>query len=169
MNEEYQNSAARRRILANVFHACMSHILALLKTAGDYPEQCLATAVKAGECPTCEVPRDELGVETGYPLRDLESILSALESLAKAQHSTRTHVRRPASSLYITLSGRGFPTPISSDQLAPTFFTSFTRGSSSILSLGSRRAAGRTLPPNHNIRLFMSGISNLSRQSHMGF
>ncbi|KAJ7936703.1 hypothetical protein B0H13DRAFT_1569137, partial [Mycena leptocephala] len=92
--------------LANVFHACMSHILAPLKTAGamgmpvtsgdgvtrrghpiyatfvgDYPEQCLVIAVKAGECPTCEVPRDELGVDAGYPLRDLESILSAFDSL----------------------------------------------------------------------------------------
>jgi hypothetical protein len=29
-----KNKAARRRMLANVFHACMSHILAPLKDAG---------------------------------------------------------------------------------------------------------------------------------------
>ncbi|KAJ7940032.1 hypothetical protein B0H13DRAFT_2226250 [Mycena leptocephala] len=101
-----KNKAARRRILANVFHACMSFILAPLKVAGvdgmpvtsgdgvtrrghpiyatfvgDYPEQCLVTAIKAFECPTCEVPRDELGEETNYPLRDLENILAALDTL----------------------------------------------------------------------------------------
>lgn len=29
---------------------------------GDYPEQILATGVKTGECPECEVLRDELGM-----------------------------------------------------------------------------------------------------------
>ncbi|KAJ6596460.1 hypothetical protein B0H10DRAFT_2327913 [Mycena sp. CBHHK59/15] len=101
------NKAARRRILANIFHSCMAYILEPLKTAGvdgirltsgdgvvrrghpifatfvgDYPEQALVTAIKNGECPTCEVPRTELGDgETGYPLRDLESILDALDAL----------------------------------------------------------------------------------------
>ncbi|KAJ7926370.1 hypothetical protein B0H13DRAFT_2229408 [Mycena leptocephala] len=101
-----KNKSARRRILANVFHACMAHILAPLKEAGatgipmtsgdgvtrrghpiyatfvgDYPELVLVTGVKTGECPTCEVPRDELGELTDYPLRDLDAILTALESL----------------------------------------------------------------------------------------
>ncbi|KAJ7021153.1 hypothetical protein C8F04DRAFT_1195762 [Mycena alexandri] len=101
------NHAARRRILANVFHACMSYILEPLKKAGihgirltsgdgvvrrghpifatfvgDYPEQTLVTAVKNGECPTCEAPRTELGDgETHFPLRNLDDILDALDQL----------------------------------------------------------------------------------------
>jgi hypothetical protein len=101
-----KNTAARRRILSNVFHACMSHILEPLKEAGangipltsgdgitrrghpiyatfvgDYPEQVLVTAVKTGECATCEVPRDKLGEDATFPLRDLERILDALDTL----------------------------------------------------------------------------------------
>ncbi|KAJ7940028.1 hypothetical protein B0H13DRAFT_1586701 [Mycena leptocephala] len=101
-----KNKAARRRILGNVFHACMSHILVPLKEAGktgipmtsgdgvtrrghpiyatfvgDYPEQTLVTAVKTGECPTRDVPRNELGEDSTYPLRDLEKILEALDTL----------------------------------------------------------------------------------------
>ncbi|KAJ7826116.1 hypothetical protein B0H14DRAFT_2368375 [Mycena olivaceomarginata] len=48
---------------------------------GDYPQQALVTAVKAGECPTCAAPRDMLGEDSDFPLRDLEAILRALESL----------------------------------------------------------------------------------------
>ncbi|KAJ7078689.1 hypothetical protein B0H15DRAFT_924756 [Mycena belliarum] len=74
-----KNKAARRRVLGNVFHACMTFILAPLKApgatgmpvtsgdgvtrrshpiyatfVGDYPEQCLTAGIKAFECPTCE-------------------------------------------------------------------------------------------------------------------
>ena len=80
------NKAARRRTLANLFHACMSRVLAPLKSAGvdgieltsgdgktrrghpivatyvgDYPEQVLVTGCKTGECPKCPLPRDEIG------------------------------------------------------------------------------------------------------------
>ncbi|KAJ6619584.1 hypothetical protein B0H10DRAFT_1946637 [Mycena sp. CBHHK59/15] len=46
-----------------------------------YAEQVLVTAVKTGECPTCEVPHDELGEDSVFPLRDLESILAVLDML----------------------------------------------------------------------------------------
>ncbi|KAF7347075.1 hypothetical protein MVEN_01461500 [Mycena venus] len=101
------NKASHCRILANVFHACMTYILEPLQTAGvnsirlasgdgvvrqghpifatfvgDYPEQALVTAVKNGDCPTCEVPQDELGDGDGqFPLWNLKHILDALEQL----------------------------------------------------------------------------------------
>ncbi len=84
--EHISNKAARRRTLANLFHACMSAILLPLRRlgvegmematgdgvvrrvypifaayVGDYPEQVLVAGVKTGECPVCPVPRDELG------------------------------------------------------------------------------------------------------------
>ncbi|KAF8811590.1 hypothetical protein BYT27DRAFT_7231651 [Phlegmacium glaucopus] len=106
--ENVSNKAARRRQLANLYHACMGRVLEPLKSAGvsgifmatgdgsvhrnhpllacfsgDYPEQVLTTCTKTGECPTCETPRDKLGefVE-GQNLghRDLEQILEALDS-----------------------------------------------------------------------------------------
>ncbi|KAI8985007.1 hypothetical protein BD414DRAFT_547770 [Trametes punicea] len=102
------NKSARRRTLANLFHACMSRVLAPLSSAGvngmhfasgdgiirrghpilatyvgDYPEQVLVTGCKTGECPKCEVPRDKLGdsVNLTRPLRDLGNILDALAAL----------------------------------------------------------------------------------------
>ncbi|KAH7903744.1 hypothetical protein BJ138DRAFT_1020140, partial [Hygrophoropsis aurantiaca] len=84
--EHISNCASRRRSLANLFHACMSHIVEPLKVAGkegmsiasgdgvvrrghpllacyigDYPEQLLISGMKTGECPKCDIPRDELG------------------------------------------------------------------------------------------------------------
>ena len=100
------NKAARRRVVANVYHACLRRILNPLKGAGqagvemstadgdvrrthplvaslsmDYPEQMLTTGQKAGECPTCEVPADKLGdgPDVQWPLHNLEHIGEALD------------------------------------------------------------------------------------------
>ncbi|KAJ3007938.1 hypothetical protein NUW54_g3348 [Trametes sanguinea] len=99
---------ARRRTLANLFHACMSRVLAPLSSTGisgmyfssgdgvvrrghpilatyvgDYPEQLLVTCCKNGECPKCKVPRNDLGdaADTSRPLRDLGEVLDALAAL----------------------------------------------------------------------------------------
>ncbi|KAJ7866129.1 hypothetical protein B0H13DRAFT_1636820, partial [Mycena leptocephala] len=98
-----KNKAARQQVFANVFHACITHILASLKSTGatgipvtsgdgvtrrghpiyatfvgDYPEQCLVAAVRTGDCATCEVPRDELGEVADYRLRNLEKTLAVV-------------------------------------------------------------------------------------------
>lgn len=100
------NKAARRRVVANVYHACLRRILSPLKDAGldgtemssadgvvrrthplvaalsmDYPEQTLSTGQKAGECPTCEVPADKLGdgSEFQWPIHNIERINKALD------------------------------------------------------------------------------------------
>ncbi|KAJ7137196.1 hypothetical protein C8R44DRAFT_828619 [Mycena epipterygia] len=191
-----KNSAARRRILANVFHACMSYILAPLKAAGatgipvtsgdgvtrrghplyatfvgDYPEQCLATAVKTGECPTCEVPRDELGEETGYPLRDLERILDALDTLDEgptiyAQACADAGIKPVYHPFW-----EGLPYTNIFSSISPDVLHQLNQGIIKHLISWLKSCCGeeeidarcRRLPPNHNIRLFMNGISNLSR------
>ncbi|KAG2132128.1 uncharacterized protein EDB93DRAFT_1243056 [Suillus bovinus] len=74
--EHVTNKAAHRRVLANLYHTCVEHVLAPLTAAGithplfacfagDYPEQVLATGVKTTECPKCDVPSDELSLATG--------------------------------------------------------------------------------------------------------
>jgi hypothetical protein len=80
------NKSARRRALANLFHACMREALrpiivpgeygVAMKSGdgvwrrchpifanfiGDYPEQCLVTCTFNRRCPKCNVPPDKLG------------------------------------------------------------------------------------------------------------
>ena len=103
-----KNKAARRRTLANLFHTCMSRVLAPLASAGvagmelvsgdglvrrghpilatyigDYPEQVLITGCKTGECPKCTITPEEVGTasEPSRPLRDLGKVPDALAAL----------------------------------------------------------------------------------------
>jgi hypothetical protein len=91
--EHITNKASRRQTVANLYYACMSHILAPLKTAGidglvmtlfacfigDYSEQLLATGVKSMECPKCDIPTNELKSNTApFDIHDLHAVLDAL-------------------------------------------------------------------------------------------
>ncbi|KAI0372511.1 hypothetical protein BV20DRAFT_1034577 [Pilatotrama ljubarskyi] len=105
------NQAARRRALANLFHGCLTRVLAPLKDAGvngidltsgegvthwghpifamhigDYPEQLLVTGCKKGECPKCPVDPEEIGEPCARPgaLRNLERVLVALGKFDEA-------------------------------------------------------------------------------------
>lgn len=101
-----QNKASRRRMVANLFHYCVSHMLRPLKSVGeegilmssgdgvtrrtfpifscfvgDYPEQVLVSGCKTGDCPKCPATRAELGkLEDRYQYRDLAKILEALST-----------------------------------------------------------------------------------------
>lgn len=105
--EHITNKAARRRAVANLFHACMGEILAPLREAGlegipmksadgverrchpilaayvgDYPEQILVTTAYSGDCACCDAGKGDLGA---YPLvhayRDIEAALAAVHTL----------------------------------------------------------------------------------------
>ena len=94
--EGVANQAARRRSLANLFHACMDKILAPIRLygerglammsgdgtwrrchpilaayVGDYPEQALVTCTFQGRCPKCIVLCNQLGEYLRFPTRDL--------------------------------------------------------------------------------------------------
>ena len=114
--EHIKNKAARRRTLANVFHACMRKILEPLQKPGleglvmmsgdgvarcvhpiyaayvsDYPEQVLVTCIKSGECPVCTQPRSCLGdLGDPYPLRDIEKVLDVLGTVHTATNAEYT-------------------------------------------------------------------------------
>jgi Plavaka transposase len=89
-----ENKTARRRTLANLFHACMQKVLGPISSAGetglammsgdgvwrrchpvfaifvgDYPEQTLVTCTFNGQCPKCLVPRGQLGDYDSFPSR----------------------------------------------------------------------------------------------------
>jgi Plavaka transposase len=93
--EHIQGKTARRRAMANLFHACIHRIIAAIEPygetgltmaasngsqyrchpilatfIGDYPEQALVTCTFYGRCPKCLVPPDQLGTFFRYPNRD---------------------------------------------------------------------------------------------------
>ncbi|KAG6907625.1 hypothetical protein DXG01_008161 [Tephrocybe rancida] len=105
--ENVTNKASRRRLLANLYHACMSKVLAPLEKAGtdgifmatghrvthrfhpilacvmtDYPEQLLTTCIHNGECPSCPTKKSELGEYESTPrdFRDLSQMLDIIDS-----------------------------------------------------------------------------------------
>ncbi|KAJ7451993.1 hypothetical protein FB451DRAFT_1524612 [Mycena latifolia] len=194
-----KNKAARRRVLANVFHACMSFILAPLQEpgvtglpltsgdgvtrrghpiyatfVGDYPEQCLVAAIKTGECPTCEVPRDELGEdpeETAFPLRDLERILAALDTLDEGPAIYAKACAEAGIKPIFRPFWEGLPYTNIFRSISPDILHQLYQGIIKHLISWLKAACGeeeidarcRRLPPNHNIRLFMNGISDLNR------
>ncbi|KAG2127163.1 uncharacterized protein EDB93DRAFT_1109451 [Suillus bovinus] len=102
--EHIDNRASCHRSAANLYHACMARVLSPLKNAGldglamrsgdgischchplfacfigNYPEQVLAAAVKTTECPTCDIPANELeSSTTPFEIHDLNTVLDAL-------------------------------------------------------------------------------------------
>ncbi|KAF9522196.1 hypothetical protein CPB83DRAFT_872063 [Crepidotus variabilis] len=163
------NKAARRRATANLFHACMSFLLKPLETlgrtgllmasgdgavqdchpilagyCGDYQEQVLVTCTKSGECPTCPVLPDELGdPESVEEPRQLAPILQALDTIEEGP----TEFTKACKAVGIKPIQRPF----------------WQRLPFRACGAAEIDARCRRLPPNHNIRLFLKGISHLNR------
>ncbi|KAF7342816.1 hypothetical protein MSAN_01997500 [Mycena sanguinolenta] len=138
---------------------------------GDYPEQALVTTVKTGECPTCVAPPDLLGEDSDFPLRDLEAILVALESLDQGPTIyTRTCEEAGIKPIYHPF-WEELPYTNIFQAISPDILHQLYQGVIKHLISWLKECCGeaeidarcRRLPPNHNIRLFMGGISNLSR------
>ncbi|KAG1771513.1 hypothetical protein EDD22DRAFT_947948 [Suillus occidentalis] len=182
--EHITNKASRRRSAANLYHACMARVLSPLEKAGidgltmcsgdgisrhchplfacfigDYPKQVLATAVKSTECPKCDIPPDELGSSTApFEWRDLHAILDALATIdigdLKFVQACRDAGIKPVIHPYWELT-----------TLCQYIPSRHTRHSPSACGPIEIDARCWRLPPNHHIRLFMKGITGLSRVS----
>ncbi|KAG2050949.1 hypothetical protein BDR06DRAFT_990636 [Suillus hirtellus] len=104
------NKASQRCTLANLFHACMSHIVEPLKSAGVdgmvlmsgdgitqhchpiFATFCLVTGIMNGDCPVCTCPHNELGKHPSqHELRDLNAILDTLELLGLPLYTQACH------------------------------------------------------------------------------
>ncbi|KAJ7897902.1 hypothetical protein B0H14DRAFT_3581502 [Mycena olivaceomarginata] len=192
-----KNKAARRRSLANLFHACLSFITEPLQKAGvtgiriasgdgklrrghpivacyigDYPEQLLVTCVKTGSCPTGQTTHDHLGDgESECPPRDLASVLDALDELGNggttyARACTEAGIKPVVHPFWEKLPYTNIFLAITSDvlhQLYQGVVKHLIGWLKTSLGEAELDARCRRLPPNHNIRLFMKGISHLNR------
>ncbi|KAJ7096864.1 hypothetical protein C8R44DRAFT_643819 [Mycena epipterygia] len=192
--------ASRRRILANLFHACMSKILEPLKDpgvdgmvvvsgdgvarrghpilaayVGDYPEQLLVTCVKNMECPQCEESAKELGATPvdGEPdkFRDLAAILDALAIFDEDPAEFVKKCKEAGIKPVVHPFWEGLPYVDIFKSITPDVLHQLYQGVMKHLKAWIIEAFGsaeidarcRRLPPNHNIRTFMNGISHLSR------
>ncbi|KAG1759121.1 hypothetical protein EDD22DRAFT_995726, partial [Suillus occidentalis] len=199
--EHVTNKASRRRMLANLYHACVGRVLAPLATAGidgvnmrsgdgavrrchplfacfagDYPEQVLVTGVKTMQCPSCDVPSDELGLAAGaanYQPRNLDAVLDALcvldeGGLAFIRACTEAGIK-PIIHPY----WEGLPFVNIFKSITPDILHQLYQGLVKHLLTWLSEACGSAeidarchrLPPNHHIRHFTKGITTLSRLS----
>ncbi|EIW53615.1 uncharacterized protein TRAVEDRAFT_133656 [Trametes versicolor FP-101664 SS1] len=197
--EHIKNKAARRRTLANLFHACMAHVLAPLKKAGidgievtsgdgvtrrghpifamyvgDYPEQLLVTCCKNGTCPKCDIPRDDIGASTdsARPLRDLKKIMNALDKFDSDTPAAFSKACRDAGiKPVVNPFWKDLPYADVYQSITPDILHQLYQGVIKHIVSWLKSAYGpdeldarcRRLPPNHQIRLFLKGITTLQR------
>ncbi|KAI0629511.1 hypothetical protein C8Q77DRAFT_1235654 [Trametes polyzona] len=196
--EHIANKAARRRTLANLYHACMGHILAPLKAAGtdgidltsgdgttrrshpifamhigDYPEQLLVTCCLNGTCPKCSISRNDVGQDTNpdQPLRDLAEVLDALDTLddgpaAFSRACREAGIKPVAAPFWKDLPYVDIFSSITPDILHQLYqgvikhLLSWLKASYGPEELDARC---RRLPPNHQVRLFLRGVTSLQK------
>ncbi|KAG1851214.1 hypothetical protein C8R48DRAFT_750017 [Suillus tomentosus] len=197
--EHIANKASRRRTISNLYHACMSRILAPLKTAGtdglvmssgdgvehhchplfacfagDYPEQLLATGVKAMECPKCDIPTEELGSNTApFEILDLHAVLDALSRIDDGDLVFVQACHEAGIKPIIHPYWEDLPHANIFQAVTPDVLHQLYQGLIKHLLGWLTQACGAAeidarccrLPPNHHIRIFMKGITSLSRLS----
>jgi hypothetical protein len=141
---------------------------------GDYPEQILITCVSTGKCPSCTKPRNELGdynPDEALRFRDLEKVLTALDSfdddpgefLRTCSEAGIKPVVHPFwKDLPYTHVYRSI-TPDILHQLYQGVLKHVIGWVTTACGVEEIDARCRRLPPNHNIRHFLKGITSLSR------
>lgn len=143
---------------------------------GDYPEQCLVTLVKYGDCVVCPTARDDLG-ETGHTprMRDFEQVLDALDLgppdgdpevfMAACMEAGIRPVARP---FWYGLPYANIFAAITPDilhQLAQGAMKHLVKWLKTIFGAHEIDSRCAALPPNHNLRRFANGITGLKRVS----
>ncbi|KAG2126260.1 uncharacterized protein EDB93DRAFT_1257635 [Suillus bovinus] len=141
---------------------------------GDYPEQLLAMGVKFMECPKCNIDAGDTRSNTvAFHLRNLGSVLDALAAL---DHGSLAFVHAcaavgikpivhpfwedlPFANIFCAI------TPDVLHQLYQGLVKHLVQWLSEACGAAEIDARCRHLPLNHNIRLFMKGITTLSHLS----
>lgn len=141
----------------------------------DYPEQCLATCVRYGECPTCQCKPERLGV---YETTERRTRAQTLKIIKLA----RVHTTFKALDAYLKKFGiNGILTPFweglahtdMHSAITPDVLHQLYQGMVKHLTNWIQRIIGpkeldqrlSRLPPNHPIRIYPHGISSFSNMS----
>jgi len=143
--------------------------------AADHPEQCLVTCTKASECPKGMVAANSLGENTRCYLRDAGDIIEALEAFnpneeprGYAEMCKGAGVKPTVDPFWKFLPYANIYQSITPDVLHQLHqgvikhLISWLQEAFGTQELDSR---SRDLPPNHNVRHFLKGISGFSRVS----
>jgi hypothetical protein len=141
---------------------------------GDYPEQLLATGIKFGECPKCDVDVDETGSNTApFHLRNLSKVLDALAALDEGNLSfvracSAAGIKPIVHPFWEDLPFTNIFRAITPDvlhQLYQGLIKHLLGWLSAACGAAEIDARCRRLPPNHHIHLFTKGITSLSHIS----
>ena len=142
---------------------------------GDYPEQTLVTCTYNGRCPKCTVPPDQLGEYYDFLPRNINKALDAYQLADADIHAFYAACQDvdikpvykpfweplPLVNVYMTI------TPDILHQLLQGVMKHLIKWLSNPAAFGPAQinARCRILPLNHNISLFLKGITFLSRVS----
>ncbi|PPQ98035.1 hypothetical protein CVT26_003097 [Gymnopilus dilepis] len=139
---------------------------------GDYPEQVLVSVVKNGDCVICDVDRDLLeDLDSTGPPRDVRPVLEALEKVKDGPRAFVEACSKLGIKAVSTPFCKDLPHVNIYDSITPDILHQLYQGVIKHLVLWVRSACTdveldarcRRLSPNHNIRLFLKGLSPLSR------
>ena len=141
---------------------------------GDYPEQVLSTGTTTGECPTCDVDHDSLGdyaSRDNNQLRDLASVLNIIDSFEQDPADFLRACSSAGIKPIVNPFWKDLPyahvfrsiTPDVLHQIYQGIVKHLVSWITTVVGADEVDARCRRLPPNHNVRLFMKGISTLSR------
>ncbi|TEB18734.1 hypothetical protein FA13DRAFT_1758436 [Coprinellus micaceus] len=142
---------------------------------GDYPEQVLVTGVITGDCVKCPIPKDQLGDPHSDPGgRSLKTMLDLLDDFDNvggsyvqfSQGCKDAWLKPIVAPFWANLTYAHMYRSITPDvlhQLYQGVMKHMVGWLVEVYGVAEINARCRQLPPNHNIRLFMKGISSLSR------
>ena len=141
-------------------------------TVADYQEQILVVGVYKGDCPVCPAKKDELDDDEDIDIRDMGAVLDAIAKANNPDPRVYAEACRMAGIKPIVgLFYRSLPYSHIFKSIAPDILHQLYQGVIKHLMAWLKAAVDpaeinarcRRLPPNHHIRLFMAGITSLSR------
>ena len=143
---------------------------------GDYPEQVLVSLVKTSNCPICPAPCDEIDKwESNLEPRDTQKIIDALNSIDKGAAKFTKVCAEAGIKLVQCVFWKNLPFVHIYHSITPDILHQLYQGLLKHLIAWIQAACGDAeinaqccrFPPNHQIQLFMKGISHLSRVTGM--
>ncbi|KAI0054653.1 hypothetical protein BV25DRAFT_1873302 [Artomyces pyxidatus] len=175
-----KNRDTRRRTVANLFHACVRRIMETLREPGlnGVPmasgDGCLVVGCKNMECPQgCDLERTDLGRYCTFDRRNMDDIREALATADEHPHDYVEVCKEAGIKPIYHPFWEDLPYVDIHNSITPDVLHQLYQGMLKHVVSWLKKAYGveeidacfSRLPPNHNLRLFSSGISHLSRVS----